>query len=105
MHKNKINYILRYDDDKIIDFGEENNFDRFLHNDLPFSYVVSNGIIEKKAEGSFKVQYEGEDVEEYRIGIDINPDAELVKKVIKANIGDIIKINEFNILVVYKNIY
>ena len=105
LHKNKINYILRYDDDKVVDFGEENNFDKFLHDDLPFSYVVASGPKNKKVEGSFKVQYEGEDVEEYIIGTDINQETELVKKVLDANVGETIKINEFNILVIEKNIH
>ena len=35
LRKNKINYMLKYDDDKLVDFGSDNNFDKLkIH--LPF---------------------------------------------------------------------
>ena len=105
LKSNKINYILKYDDNKLIDFGEENNFDKFLHHDLPYSYVVHNRTITKKPFGTFKVQYEGEEEEEYIIGENISVDAELTKSVTASNVGDTIKINDFYIKIIDKEIY
>ena len=104
LRKNKINYMLKHDDDKIVDFGKDNNYDRFLHKDLPFSYVTSREIIKKQPKGKFKVQYDGEESEEYIIGENINSEAELVKKVENGNVGDIVKVNDFNVLILEKNI-
>ena len=104
LKKNKINYMLRYDDNKLVDFGEENNFDRFLHHDLPFSYVTSRGEIKKPVKGRFIVQYEGEAPEEYIIDENINSETELVKSVINSNVGEVININGFNIKIIEKDI-
>lgn len=104
LRKNKINYMLKYDDDKLVDFGSDNNFDKFLHNDLPFSYVTSRGEVKKQPKGSFKVQYEGDEPEDYIIGENINSEAELVKKVENGNVGEIIKFNDFNVTIIEKNI-
>ena len=104
LRRNKINYMLKYDDDKLVDYGIDNNFDKFLHNDLPFSYVTSQGEIKKQPKGSFKVQYEGDEPEKYIIGENINPEAELVKKVENGNVGEIIKVNDFNVLIIEKSI-
>ncbi len=103
LNKNKINYYLKYED-IYKDFGEENNFKNFIHKDLPFSYIKENEVIKKIPKGSFKVQYEGENPEEYVIGEDISEDAELTKKVEESNIGDVIEINQYKIRVIEKNI-
>ena len=98
----KINYYLKYED-KYVDFGEENNFDSCLHHDLPISY--QNELVHpKKPKGRFKVQYEGEEIEEFIIGENISEDTELTKKVADGNIGDIIKINDYNIKIIEKEI-
>lgn len=100
----QVNHMIKYDgDDKLVNYGTLNNFKRFLHEDLPYSYVVSN----KKASnirGTFKVMYEGEDVLEFTIGSNIDKNSELVLKVVNAKVGDIIKINDYSIKIVDKNI-
>lgn len=53
---------------------------------------------------TFKVNYEGEDVLEFTIGSNIDKNSELVLKVVNAKVGDIIKINDYNIKVIDKNI-
>ena len=100
---NKINYIL-VNDDKEIDFGIENNYNRFLFNDLPFSYVIEGQTIQKKPKGSFVVQYEEEEPEEFIINENIRDDAELTNKVATAKINDIIVINEYKIKIIDKKI-
>lgn len=104
LRANKINYILVNDDDKIVDFGKENNYDNFLFNDLPFSYVVNGQIMQKKLKGYFIVQYENNEPEKFIINQNIKEDAELTKKVYKANINDTIVINEYKIKIIDKNI-
>lgn len=101
--KNKINYQIVGDKEESHDFGVYNNYDRFLYQNLPFSYVAGNKI-EKKPYGKFKVKYDGEPEEEYVIGENINEGTELVKKVIENNIGDIICINNFKIEIISKEI-
>lgn len=103
LQKNKINYFLKYEN-IYKDFGDENNFQRFLHKDLPFSYVKSNQTISKLPKGKFIVQYEGEKEEEFIIGNNITENAELTKQVINSNVGEIIKINNYNIKIIEKNI-
>lgn len=104
LRRNRINYILKNDDNKLVDFKKFNNFDSFLHNDLPFSYVVPQGEITKQIKGSFVVKYEGEGPEEYIIGEDINQDTELVKKVVTTEEGKTFTINDYNVLLIRKNI-
>lgn len=101
---NKINYILINDDDKLVDFGMKNNYERFLFNDLPFSYVVDGKKVQKRFKGRFTVKYDGEEPEEFIINENINEDAELAIKVATAEINDFIKINEHNIKVIDKKI-
>lgn len=48
--------------------------------------------------------YEGEDELEFTIGSNIDKNSELVLKVVNAKVGDIIKINDYNIKVIDKNI-
>lgn len=102
--RNKINYILPYDENKLRDFGKENNYDKFLFHDLPFSYVVDGFQAKKKPKGSFIVKYDNEPEEEFVIGENINEDAELVKCVEKGNVGDILSINDYKIEIISKNI-
>lgn len=101
---NKINYILPHDENKLIDFGEKNNFDRFLFNDLPYSYVRNDEIITNKISGSFIVCYENETPIKLTIDKDIDVNAELVKQVVNNDVGQTIKINEYNIKIIEKNI-
>lgn len=101
---NKINYMLVHDNDKINDYGLENNYDKFLFNDLPFSYVIDGQTFQKKPKGSFIVQYEGEEPEEFIINDNIKDDAELTKKIAEAEINDVIVINDYKIKVIAKNI-
>ena len=55
--------------------------------------------------GSFAVKYEGDHpIESFIIGDTISKDAELTKKVILANVGDIIKVNDNRVLLIEKNI-
>ena len=104
LEKNKINYMLKYDDDKFVDFKEENNYQRFLNGNYPDYYVTVRGEYRKPKSGSFIVQYEGEEPQKYVIGEDINEDAELTKKVIDSNIGEIISINGYNVKIIEKDI-
>lgn len=104
LNTNKISYTLVNDSDRIYDFGEENNYERFLHNDLPFSYVVNGKTITKKVEGSFTIKFENEDPENYVIGENISSEAELTKKIIPANEGDFIVINNEKVELIKKDI-
>ena len=101
--KNKINYYLK-NEDEFKDYGEENNFQKFLHRDLPFSYVSASREIVRKPVGKFVVQYENEEPVEYIIGENISDEAELTKKVINNNIGDTIIINDYIIKIIDKSI-
>ena len=102
LRKFKINYYLKYEKE-YKDYGEDNNFQKFLHHDLPFSYVKDN-VVPKKAKGKFTVQYEGEEEKEYVIGKDISPDAVLTKKIVTTNIGDTFEINQYKIKLIKKDI-
>ena len=105
LKQNKINYTLVNDSDRIYDFGNENNYDRFLHDDLPFSYVVNGRQVNKKITGRFIVKYESEEEsEEFIINDTISQEAELTKKVLSANIGDIVNINGERVLIIEKEI-
>jgi hypothetical protein len=99
----KVNYMI--DNSEIHDFGKENNYDRFLYNNLPFSYVVRENTVNKKISGCFKVKYESEpDCEEFIINDTISQDAELTKKVLSSVVGETIIINDEKIKIIEKNI-
>lgn len=104
LRENKINYVLKLDDDVIIDYKEENNFEKFLFHSLPFSFIKRKNNIKSNPKGYFKVQFENEKPETFIIGKNINKDAELVNTVINSKEGDVIKINEINVKIISKNI-
>jgi len=87
--QNKVNYILINDDNKLIDFGVENNYKRFLHNDLPISYIKGTHTINALPNGRFIVKYNDEPEEEFIIGENgIGENTELVKKVVLHDVGE-----------------
>ena len=96
----KINNLQKYKENT----SRVYNYDNFLFNDLPFSYVVNGQIMQKKLKGYFIVQYENDEPEKFIINQNIKEDAELTKKVYKANINDTIVINEYKIKIIDKNI-
>lgn len=103
LERNKINYRLVFENISK-DFGDDNNYDNFRNGNLPSVYYVLGKEVKRKVKGSFKVQFEGEDIEEYIIGENINNEAELVKKILSSNINDIMDINGNKVKLIDKNI-
>ena len=106
LRKNKVNYILVNDDRKQIDFRDENNYDKFLYNDLPISYVRGSKNINIPPNGTFVVKYNDEPDEEFIIGQDgINENTELVKSVLNHNVGETFDINGNSVILIKKDIF
>ena len=103
LENNYINYCF-VDDQIIKDYGEKNNYIRFLKNDLPFSYVVNGEKRVKEIKGTFKVKFEDEQIEEFEVGENINQEAELVQLILKHDVGETIILNDEKIEIIEKNI-
>lgn len=97
---NHISYELVGED--LIKEFESNNYDNFINGNLPSIYYVLGKECYRKVKGNFKVQYIGENIEEYVIGDNIDQNALLVKKVISHNVNDIMDINGYKVLLVKK---
>lgn len=104
LEKNKIDYILINDNNKLKTFNNDNNYLRFLFNDLPVSYVINGRLFVKKPKGNFTVKYDNEEPKNFIIDKNISFDAELTKKVCENKVNDIIFINNYKIKILEKNI-
>lgn len=106
LRNNKVNYILINDGEVLKDFGSENNYEKFLHNDLPLSYLKGSHIVTASPKGSFIVKYNNDPEEEFVIGENgINENAELVKKVVLHDVGENFDINGNMVTLLKKDIY
>ena len=95
---NRVNYILVNDSNILIDFGSKNNYCNIINGD-------DDNQKELDYSGDFTVKYEGDYPEEsFIIGKTISKDAELTKCVTRANVGDIIKVNDERVFIIEKNI-
>ena len=99
----KINYEFITDSDGFRDYGEENNYNDFLHHNLPYSYVKKN-IDEVTIQGNFIIKFEGEEPQKYIIGDNIDPKAKIISKIIINEVGSDIEINNEKAIIIEKNI-
>lgn len=105
LRNNKVNYILINDSEVLKDFGSENNYERFLYNDLPLSYLKGTHTVTSSPKGSFVVKYNNDPEEEFVISENgINENAELVKKVISHDLGENFDINGNTVTLLKKDI-
>lgn len=106
LRNNKVNYILINDGEVLKDFGSKNNYERFLYNDLPLSYLKGTHRVTSSPKGSFVVKYNNDPEEEFVISENgINENAELVKKVISHDLGENFDINGNTVTLLKKDIY
>lgn len=103
LRENKINYVLLNHTNKFIDYKEENNYDKFLFNDLPYSYVVAGTKVKRKLYGDFTVQFD-EEPEKFVIGKNINQNAEIIEFVLNHQVNDKFIINDHECTLLEKNL-
>ena len=105
LKKNQINFLIKNDSTKIINFKDENKYDLFLHDDIFVSSVKKSRNFPSKFKGEIIVRYvdDNEDLL-LTIGENIDQEAELVKEVLKHNEKDLIQINGEKIYIIKKNI-
>ncbi|MDD3453537.1 MAG: hypothetical protein PHN42_04650 [Bacilli bacterium] len=106
LKKNKINFLIKGESSKFFDFKLENNYDMFLHNDIPISYVKESIDSSKKPKGEIVVKYlDDKDELLLIIGDNIDSDAKLIREVLEHNENDLININGEEVIIIKKNIY
>lgn len=78
-------------------------------NKIETNYVElskKNKPVEKKNfKGSFTIKFDGEEEKEYIIGKNISGQAEILKKIYQAKVGDVLIIDDERMTIIKKNIY
>lgn len=100
LDKNRISYII---DDIVKDYGNLNQYKRFVKKDIP---VISTNETKRIYSGNFSVLFlDEEEVEYFEIGTNISSDAEIVKLVSANDINSICTLkSNLKFKIVSKNI-
>lgn len=92
LKRNKVSFVISDDSKLSCDFGKYNQYKRFLRKDIPINTTYN--FYQKKYYGTFSIIYDGEpEIFDFIIDKNINPNAEVVKKVYENEVNSIVTLN------------